>query len=172
MPAGRPSIFSPTLADTICERIASGETLSAICIDDDMPSVATVGRWTRENPEFKAAYAHARVAQAEVRQGEIITIADSSYSVVRLDDGTEKIVANDPQRDRLRIDARKWVAARFDPATYGDKQFVEHSGSIDLNLRDMSTEDLLAGIQQLMTLGFIPKGEFGVQDDDPNADLG
>lgn len=32
----------------------------------------------------------------------------------------------DPQRDRLRIDTRKWLASKLKPKKYGDK--IEHSG--------------------------------------------
>lgn len=45
--------FSQALFNTICERIANGESLRAICADSDMPDKATVLRWLQ--PETAAA---------------------------------------------------------------------------------------------------------------------
>jgi hypothetical protein len=41
MPAGRPSDYTQEIADLICERIADGESLRAICAGDDMPNKST-----------------------------------------------------------------------------------------------------------------------------------
>ena len=58
---GRPSIFSPELAALLCERLAGGETLRAICRDADMPDERTVRRWALDDVEgFAGHYARAR----------------------------------------------------------------------------------------------------------------
>jgi Bacteriophage Sf6, terminase small subunit-like len=58
---GRPSIFSPELADRLCERLADGETLRAICRDEGMPDERTVRRWALDDLEgFSTQYARAR----------------------------------------------------------------------------------------------------------------
>src|SRR5271156_342956 len=44
-PIGRPSLFTTELGDEICNRIADGESLRAICDEADMPDKATVFRW-------------------------------------------------------------------------------------------------------------------------------
>ena len=63
---GRPSIFTQELADTICERLANGESLKAICEDDDMPDRWTVWKWDRDNHEgFSHKYARAREHQGD-----------------------------------------------------------------------------------------------------------
>ena len=48
------------------------------------------------------------------------------------DDLTEIADAKDgdPARDRLRVDTRKWLLSKALPKIYGDKQQVEHSGSL------------------------------------------
>ena len=38
------------------------------------------------------------------------------------------------QRTRLRLDTRKWIAARLAPKKYGDKVDVEHSGGLTVNV--------------------------------------
>lgn len=108
---GRPSKYSPKLADEICERIADGESLKSICNDEHMPNKATVFRWLSDEA-FRDKYERARDAQADALADEIVDIADG--------DGEE----SDPQRDRLRVDARKWVAAKLKPKKYGDKSLI------------------------------------------------
>lgn len=130
---GRPTSFTPEIANEICERIAKGESLRAITSDEEsgwLPSETTVRRWLSGSEEwqaeFRRQYAHAREMQAEHFAEEIIEIADATTSVKP--DGT--VVVHDPNRDRLRIDARKWFAAKVAPKKYGEKVEVEHSGSI------------------------------------------
>jgi hypothetical protein len=113
MPTGDKT-FAPELATTICERIALGESLRTICRADDMPSEATVRSWAVENVSgFAAQYARARDHQADFYADEIIDIADTD---------------EDPQRARLRVDARKWKASKLAPKRYGDRMDVTSGG--------------------------------------------
>lgn len=111
--------YSDKLADEICERISTGESLREICREKGKPSLSTVFRWLAENTTFREQYAHARAEQAEAYADEICSIADTE---------------EDPQRARVRIDARKWVASKLKPQKYGDKQTVEHEGGIALEV--------------------------------------
>ena len=67
-------------------------------------------------------YARACEARAEVMANEILEISDS-------ENNKDNVVV---QRDRLRVDTRKWLLAKLHPKKYGDKIGVEHSGSIIL----------------------------------------
>jgi hypothetical protein len=111
---GRPSDYTQATADEICERLSEGESLRAICLDDNMPHKATVFRWLAANEEFRDQYARARESQADVLVDEMIYIADGKHG------------GEDVQRDRLSVDARKWAASKLKPKTYGDK--VKHVG--------------------------------------------
>ena len=88
-----------------------------ICLDDELPHRDTVRRWLRRKPDFRADYANARVHQAEHFIDEIVEIADTD---------------DNPSRARVRIDARKWVAARLAPKKYGERSEIELSGGIDI----------------------------------------
>jgi hypothetical protein len=106
--------FSQELFDTICERIAQGESLRRICEDKDMPSVTAVNKWlAKDEGELVAQYARARESQADHFVDEIVGIADT---------------AEDAQVARLQIDARKWVAGKMRPKKYGDKLDVTSDG--------------------------------------------
>ena len=138
---GRPSLYSDKLAAKICERLAEGESLRAICADKAMPSISTVMGWLFDgnHGEFSEQYARAREAQAEIRADEIVDIADDASGDFTADkDG--KLVANSEhiQRSRLRVDARKWIAAKLLPKRYGDK--LDLGGTVGLRWEDALKE--------------------------------
>jgi hypothetical protein len=122
---GRPSDYSAEIADTICNRLAGGESLRAICADDGMPDRATVSRWLARYEEFRGLYWFARECQAECLVDEILEIArDSSRDYVKKVgvDGKVTWVADREHivRCGLRIDTLKWTAARMAPRKYGN----------------------------------------------------
>lgn len=134
--AGRPSDFSDELAASICERIASGESLRSICLSDEMPSQTTIYRWLQDDRyiQFREQYTHARELQADTIFDEILDIADdgsNDWMERRNSDGsTGDIVENGEalRRSQLRIDARKWMAGKLRPKKYGDKIDVTSGG--------------------------------------------
>lgn len=109
--------FSQEIFDTICERIAGGESLRSICLDDDMPTWKSVIRWLGDpkNGSLRDQYARAREEQADKLFDEIVEIADTSGS-------------EDVQKARLRIDARKWVAGKLRPKKYGERLEMHGAG--------------------------------------------
>ena len=136
---GRPSEFTQAIADAICERIAEGESLRAICLDDDMPNKATVFRWLAADKAFSDQYARAREAQADALADEIVYIADTpqvGQTTVSKATGLEVTEADMIAHRRLQVDARKWMAGKLAPKKYGDKQ------EIDLNVTDALAERL------------------------------
>ena len=73
---GRPTTYSPELADLICDRIVQGDSLRAISADEGFPCVATVFNWLRRHKEFLEQYARAKEEQADAFAEEILDIAD------------------------------------------------------------------------------------------------
>ena len=60
---GRPTSYSPEIADTICEEIATTDhSLVAICSRDGMPSQTMVYRWLEAHADFWEKYARERAA--------------------------------------------------------------------------------------------------------------
>lgn len=127
----RPTDYNEDIADKICERLADGESLRQICADDAMPSRSAVFKWLGKHPEFADQYARAREEQAETLADEIVGIADETEVRAQGEDG-EVVLSLDPTaiaRNRLRVDARKWVAAKLKPKKYGDKVQTELTGA-------------------------------------------
>ena len=124
--------FSQELFDTICERIADGESLRSICRDDAMPALSTAFKWLDEKPGLSDQYARA----CEVRQAhlfdEIIDIADTPVVGEKrktTKDGVEIVEGDMIEHRRLQIEARKWALGRMNPKKYGDKVEMDHKSS-------------------------------------------
>lgn len=128
----RPTGYNQKIADIICERISDGESLRAICREESMPSKSSVFKWLGMHKEFSDQYARAKEEQAETLADEIVSIADEEETFIKNHDGGTTEVTFDSvavARNRLRIDARKWVASKLKPKKYGDKLGVEGPGA-------------------------------------------
>jgi hypothetical protein len=109
--AARALHYTPELADKIYSAIASGLSLRVIFERRMMPARRTVRGGLAEHPDFARSYFAARAVQADHLVDEILTIADS----VRGSDSNAAV-----QAAKLAGDARKWVAAKMRPETYGE----------------------------------------------------
>lgn len=132
---GRTSLYTPELADAICDRIAtSSDGLRKICNEtEEFPDFATVFRWLAkpEYKDFRDKYARARETQADLLADEIIEIADDSKNDTQTDhDGVPIVNHDNINRSRLRVDARKWKASKLAPKKYGERLEVENSGEM------------------------------------------
>lgn len=146
---GRPSSFTEAIGDAICERISDGQSLREICLANDMPNKATVFRWLADEryAPFRDQYARAREAQADSLFDEMLDIADDGTNdwVERTrDDGStyEALNGEHIQRSKVRIDTRKWMAAKLRPKVYGDKIDLT---STDGTMSPPSLADFYAG---------------------------
>lgn len=102
----RQSTFNEKAAAEIVERLAKGEPLTQICLSDNLPAWRTVYDWADANADFAAAIARARAHGFDVIASDCLMIADEKEG--------------DPQRDRLRVDTRLKLLAKWDPKRYGD----------------------------------------------------
>lgn len=94
-----------------------------------MPHVSTVYRWLAANERFRDMYARAREDQADTLADEIVAIADDGQNDTYLnDDGVQMTNQDVVARSKLRVDARKWVAAKLKPRKYGDAIRQEVTG--------------------------------------------
>ncbi|OAM31552.1 hypothetical protein A7P95_00580 [Eikenella longinqua] len=98
------------IEERICNLLAQGHSLAAICRRKGMPAPSTVYKWLAEKPEFSEQYAHARGQQADFYADEIIEIADNCPPI------HEEIA-----KAKIKIDTRKWKAARLAPKKYSER---------------------------------------------------
>lgn len=119
---GRPSDFTPELGDRICALLSEGNSLNAICKREDMPSAVSVYTWLRKDEAFFNNYVRAREDQADTLADQIVQIADDGSNDTYVTEAGAEVVNHDHiARLRLRVEARKWVAAKLKPKKYGDK---------------------------------------------------
>lgn len=109
--------------EKVCERIEQGESLRKIFASDNSPMSNTLFyRLINENPDINERYARAKQIYADSLFDEILDISDHSDQ-----DHTPFTGTNVIQRDRLRVDARKWILSKLEPKKYGDKLDVDHT---------------------------------------------
>ena len=110
------------LFDEICVRVSEGEALRNVLRAEDMPDKNTFYRWIRQDEAKREQYARAADERAEALFEDIIDIADNNTA----DRCSDNAIA--VQRDRLRVDSRKWIASKLNPKKYGDKVDVTSGG--------------------------------------------
>lgn len=106
-------VYSQTLGAKMCELIGGGLSLKEVCELPGMPGRTTAYKWLALHDDFANMYARGREERADLIADEVITIADTDP---------------DPARARVRIDARKWWAAKVNPRKYADKTQTELTG--------------------------------------------
>lgn len=110
--------FSRQVAETICERIARGESWSKISADDDMPSYTTLYTWLKKSPEFAEMYLAARQALADRKFDDAWEIADA-------------VPGEGVPQAKLKIDTLRWQTTRLAPKTYGERAADSGGGRDD-----------------------------------------
>lgn len=111
----RPTKYTKDLANKICEQV-SKQSLRKTVKDKDIPSMTTILRWLsdEDKKEFRLQYEEACNVRTESMFEEINEIADNKKGEV--------------QRDRLRVDTRKWYLSKMKPKKYGDKLDLTSDG--------------------------------------------
>ena len=152
-PVGRPPTPEATkrrLMDAVCARVAKGE-LVKYAAQAEGTSAAQIREWGLTD-EFSTLYTRARVEQAHAMAEQAIDIADGEDPLTLfyeegLAEERDRIAVMPPgaaksaaykalaalesnlvQRDRMRMDARKWLTSKIAPKLYGEKLDVTSDG--------------------------------------------
>ena len=99
--------FKEAVIEDLCERLAEGNSLVAVCKADDMPSVRTVQTWMNDDEEFAAQVTRAREAGYLIR-------ADKAVEAAKC--------AEDAGLGRLAFDADRWYLGKLSNAFSDDKK--------------------------------------------------
>ena len=109
------------IINTICERIANGESVRAILKDDNLPAFNTFLIWVSESDEKSKQYEYAMKMRAEVLFEETLEIADDSSKDIEYGENGQRMNTEYVQRSRLRVDTRKWYLSKLNPKKFGDR---------------------------------------------------
>jgi len=122
---GRPSEYTDDQADSICAWIAQGNSLNSWCKMHGR-EMQTIYRWMRDQPDFQQKYARAHEDRADTLADEMVDIADE----VAAAGGSMEAV----QAARLRIDTRKWIAAKMRPGKWGEVQAPKQQTAVTFRI--------------------------------------
>lgn len=131
---GRPTVYTKELADTICEKIALGDSMRTVCKADGMPAMSTIFRWLRDDKDFQEQYARACEERTEAFSEDILDIADDGTNdwmeINRNGHESWELNGEALQRSKLRVDTRKWIMSKMKPKKYGDKLDLTSDGKV------------------------------------------
>ena len=137
--------YSDRLAQEICERLASGELLTIICLDEHMPTVRRVIQFLREHSDFKALYDQSLQDRLSIFEEQIIQIPDEAARDVDevKTKGTVRRVL-DPGKltaAKLRVEVRGLHLKAGRPQKWGDSTTLI-TKSTDDDPANMTPEEL------------------------------
>jgi hypothetical protein len=132
--------YDEAIADAVCDAIASSSKgLAAIIKDLDLavyPSL--IYKWIQQNEAFRERYARAKADQARVMADEIQEIADTPQEGEVVTDSAKDGVTirrgDMLEHRKLRIESRKWLAAKLLPKVYGDRTVLAGDKDAPLGL--------------------------------------
>jgi hypothetical protein len=110
-----------TTVEAICERLASGEPLAAICRDEAMPTCRTFLRWADEDDSIAAEYTRALQARAEWFAAEHDRIRKTAID-------RESAAAA-----RVQLNGLEYMMSKMAPKRYGERLGVDVGVSVDLS---------------------------------------
>lgn len=136
---GRPSTYTPELAERICDLIREGKSERQICKMPGMPDAVTLRRWKDTNPEFCTQSARAREESASLYREKALGIAQETANTAvkalrgEITDGLGEPVKDLPrgyvEAQKLLIQELNREAALRDDRNYGDRRRVAVTGA-------------------------------------------
>ncbi len=126
---GRPSIKTPQILNTICNRLSAGLGLEAVCNEINI-NPDTVYSWLEGDPIFSDRYARARKRQAEHFADEVVVIARSA----------------DPRTayaKKVLMDGLIWHASKMDRTKYGNEPATQVSVNTAVVILDQAKQNQL-----------------------------
>jgi len=112
--------------ERVVEDVYRGRSLQSL-IDDDHRAISYEDflRWVKRDPIRHERFKEAQEMRTEFLAGEILEIADG---VGTIDPSSNDVV----NRDKLRIDTRKWLMSAHNKKRYGETKQIELGGSISI----------------------------------------
>lgn len=146
MAMGRPPIYTPELAEAVCEAVAAGKTIRTIEAMAGMPSWTTIRKWLLTKDDFASLYARAYEASATTHENE-------AFDRIR-----DAQTPEDAAVARVFLDAVKWSNGKRNPRVYGEK--TTHDVRV-------STPASVADDAALLAIAFAGRGSGAATEGDP-----
>lgn len=112
--------------ERVIEDIYRGRSLQSLIQDDHrVVSYEDFLRWVKRDPTRHERFKEAQEMRTEFLAGEILEIADGVESV-------DPSAPDTVNRDKLRIETRKWLMGAHNRKRYGEKKEIEVGGTISI----------------------------------------
>ncbi len=127
MPAGRPTTYTPELANYVCKTIATHTCgLKRLTkMYEEFPSQSTLYAWMTYEPSFSGQYFEAKRLQANFLADSLLDMPDDIPTYLD-EKGVERVDPGMLGREKLRYQVNVWHASKLAPKIYGDKQVIEN----------------------------------------------
>jgi len=115
---GQPTLNTPEMIEAICERLAQGEALVAICRDPDMPSARSVQNWQDADEALLSQIMRAREIGLHHRAEQAVANAKA---------------AEDAALGRLAFDADRWLIGKLSNGLLSDDKTRKHEIKVNMD---------------------------------------
>lgn len=112
--------------ENFIEQVYRGRSLKSLVEDDPrFVSYEDFLRWIKRDPQRSERFKEAQEMRTEFLAGEILEIADGAEAI-------DPASSDTVNRDKLRIDTRKWLMSAHNRKRYGETKTVELGGTISI----------------------------------------
>ena len=130
---GTPADVAASFQTTLDQDLAAAAPIAVVdrklysLVEDDprLVSYEDFLRWIKRDPQRHERFKEAQEARTEFLAGEILEIADG---ITAVDPNSNDTV----NRDKLRIDTRKWLMSAHNKKRYGESKQIELAGSVSI----------------------------------------
>ena len=131
----------PVIDQILAAIATTPKSLESICKElESAPTARTVYTWLTQDDDFLQRYARAKEQQLQVLADQMVELSDQDRIcekvTIKADGSREVVILDQVERTKLQIETRKWLLAKLNPKKYGDKQQVEHSGELNVQLAE------------------------------------
>ena len=122
--------------EEVLSLVALGNTLKASCttLGFDQARIQSFYALASKDARIKDMYDTARELQAEAWLDDIVDISDNRGDDTFVDQkGVRKTDHGVIQRDRLRVDTRRWGMGALNRSRFGEHKHVDHTGEVHVN---------------------------------------
>lgn len=125
--------------EEVCQRIEQGEPLRRILRSDTSPMSASLFYDIVKDQTKSERYARAREIYSDIVFEEMLDIADcEDNDIVETEEG-QRVNHDVIQRDRLRVDTRKWMLSKLQPKKYGERLEVDQKTEATITWKEERT---------------------------------
>lgn len=121
-------------ADEVIAWVSAGKPLAEWCRLPGKVDRSTVYRWSEKDADFAQRFARARDIGYDEIAEETVALSETMPGTFTDAIGNERVDQGSVQWQRLRIDTRLKLLAKWSPSKYGDRVALDHAGGVNITV--------------------------------------